>query len=42
MYRIPFIDRFVERNVLNREYGRDDFRLIIVYGRRYIDKIKLS
>ncbi len=41
MYRVPFINRLVELSILSREYNRDEFSLIIVYGRRRIGKTRL-
>ena len=38
---VPFIDRFVEKSILDREYGRDGFSLVVVYGRRRIGKTRL-
>ncbi len=37
----PFIDREVELSVLEREWNRPGFRLVIIYGRRRVGKTRL-
>ncbi len=40
-YLVPFIDREVELRVLEEEYARDGFSLVMVYGRRRVGKTRL-
>ncbi len=41
MQWVPFVDRTVEMEVLEREYARPGFSLVVVYGRRRIGKTRL-
>ncbi len=38
---IPFVDRQVELKVLEEEYSRDAFSLVVIYGRRRVGKTRL-
>ncbi len=40
-YLVPFMDREVELRVLEDEYARDGFSLVMVYGRRRVGKTRL-
>ncbi len=40
-YRVPFIDRERELSILEREWERKGFSLVMVYGRRRIGKSRL-
>ncbi len=41
MQAIPFLNRRIELEVLEKEYSRNGFSLVIVYGRRGIGKTRL-
>ncbi len=38
---IPFVDREAELKLLNKEWEKEGFSLVIIYGRRRVGKSKL-